>query len=108
MQIQLKRIVVIFTIILAVFIISANTAYAKEGSTDWGKITKIKVGSWNTYIYFDGCNCGNYARLNPNLEDYKQILSTVLTALALDLQVKFYSDDLSEDRCFVSRVNVKK
>jgi hypothetical protein len=99
---------VILAVVLAAFIISTNSAYAAAGETNWGKISEVHVGHNKTYIFFDGCNCGSKVKLNQNLSDYNYILSTVLTAMSLNLEVQFYSLDIDERSCEVVRVKVRK
>jgi hypothetical protein len=108
MRIKFAKMPFILTIALAAFIFSTSPACADAGKTHWGKISEVRVGAWNTYIYFDGCNCGYHVRLGKTLDDYNQILSAVLTAMSLNLEVRFYSEELSVNNCFVNRVYIRK
>ena len=89
----MKKVVTVFACMFLLTIF-AGSVWAGEWS-EWGKVKRIDRGQWHTHmrttIEFPWGK--SYVKVDKEYEDHDGITSLALTALSLDLDVRFNVDD---------------
>jgi hypothetical protein len=98
----MKMVVTVFACVSLVMIF-AGSGWAGEWS-DWAKVERVDCGDWNTYIVttvkFPSGKF--YIKVDREDEHHNRIVSLALTALSLDLDVRFFVGG-----AFATRISIK-